>query len=99
MLSYYISLYYIVRERNPGIKFKPEDHMAEVVKLEKDFHKKIASRYPEWDSEENRNALRGEIDFLTGVISKQKAQEQKKQTLKGLKEKFDNRKALRGMVT
>ncbi len=98
MLSYYISLYYIIRERNQGIKFRPEDHLREVMKLEKDFHKKIANRYPQWNNEENRNSLKEEIDFLTGVISKQKSVEQKKKTLKGLKEKFDNRKALENRV-
>lgn len=86
LLLYHISLYYVMRERIPGIKFRVSDHIIEIEKEECRYHQQLA-KFPDWNTEENRGRLRRDIDFLTGVFSKKAAEEKKKQELADLKGK------------
>lgn len=70
LLQYHISLYYVMRERNPGIKSNPVKHIEKVRVLEQEFKKELTKLYPDWDLEECREAYRKQIDLLTCVYTK-----------------------------
>lgn len=88
ILQYYINLYYVVRERNPGIKQSEDKHIHKIELAESDYHKELERHYPQWDTEENKARFRTEIDFLTSAYTNIQINKSKKIDLKALKEKL-----------
>lgn len=92
LVQYSIRLYYIERTKRPGIKFDESKHLELVNKIISYYHNELTTFYPKWDIEETRGFVKGELDFLTGIFSKQKAEEEKRAKLKAFKEGMKIRK-------
>lgn len=78
IVQYYISLYYVERERDATLKSNREKHIRVADKIERDYHKELRTKYPDWDTEENRPQVQNQIDFLTKIFSQRRKEEQKK---------------------
>lgn len=84
LLQYFINLYYLMRSRNIGLKQNPKQHIKEILKIEKDYHKKLSKLN---FSEELKDQLRKEIDFLTGVFEKEEKEIRRKEELKSFQKR------------
>lgn len=71
LIHYFLSHYYIMRERNQGIRYDHKRHYSKTLTIEKNYHLELERRYPQWNAEEARRELRVNIDFLTGVFTQQ----------------------------
>ena len=67
LIQYYMSLYYVMRERNPRIKFRHQEHITQIEIIEAMYHRQLDKDYPQWDSEEARGYFRQQVEFLTKV--------------------------------
>lgn len=84
LIQYTISLYYVQRERDPGLKADLEKNIEVANRIEAEYHKELLKKYPEWDTEENRRRVRSNINYLTGIYTKYEALLNKKERLKQL---------------
>ena len=84
ILQYYISIYYLYRERETNIKQEPVKHIQLIERIERRYQKELL-KYPGYATEENRQQFRKEIDFLTQVFSKIKKEEERKEALNKFK--------------
>jgi len=89
LLTYHISLYYVMRERNPGIKVNPTKHLQQVEHLNKAFEKELTQKYPNWDTESNRKEFKKQIDALTGIYTKNNQRAQGVGILKEIMKKMN----------
>jgi hypothetical protein len=84
LIQFYITKYYLIRERIPGLKADNKKHIHEVEKINKQYLKVLLKT--SWDSEENREQFKSEIDFLTQCFTKQKQEEKRKEELQAFKD-------------
>lgn len=84
LLLFYINKYYLIRERIPGLKTRQKEHLHEVEKINKTYLKELAKR-EDWNTEENREQFKKEIDFLTKCYTKQRQEEERKKALQDFK--------------
>ena len=87
LLQYYISQYYLMRSQHPGIKQDPKKHKKEILQIEGHYKRELRKKLPDLNSEENQNQFRKEIDFLTGIFSKEEKEKRRKEELKLLLKK------------
>lgn len=84
LFLFYINKYYLIREQIPGLKHDQRKHLHEVEKINKAYLKELAKR-EEWDTEDNREQFKNEIDFLTKCYTKQRQEEERKKALQEFK--------------
>lgn len=89
LLQYYITKYYLLREKNPNLKQEPKRHIHEIEKLITAYQKDLGKT--SWESEERKDQFRKEIDFLTQVYSKIKSEEERKGKLQAFKDSMNLR--------
>lgn len=86
LISYCILKYYRERDKDKTIKLNPEKHLKLANQTIKYYHNELQNTYPQWDDDEARGAVRKQIDFLTGVFTKEEKAKADKDKLKAFKE-------------
>ena len=84
-------MYYVQRERDLTLTHNLDKHILVANKLIEGYHRDLIEDYPDWDEEENRDKVKEQIDFLTGIFTKKKKEEAKAQKLADLRE-FNRKK-------
>lgn len=77
-----------MRGENPGISHNDTKHLHKIGVIQNEYSKQLRTRYPDWDTEDNRGALTKHIDYLTKVFTRQKEEEGKKDKLQSLRQKM-----------
>ena len=86
MVQYYISMYYHYLKEIPVPTHEDKIQAAETAN--KNYLQQLSKKYSSWETQEAKDAVKAEIDFLTGIYKKQKADQEKESRRDKIRELF-----------
>jgi hypothetical protein len=92
MIQYYVNLYYVVLERDKKMREDIVTNCALVDKIAEDYWSELRRRYPDWDTEENRDYFKINMNWITGCYTKYENYEKLQANKADLLQKYEARK-------
>ncbi len=92
MVQYYVNLYYVVLERDKKMREDIVTNCALVDKIAEDYWSELRRRYPDWDTEENREYFKINMNWITGCYTKYENYEKLQANKADLLQKYEARK-------